>query len=36
VSIGSEIIIGGVDDINHFVRLSRVNREDIVDYAGTS
>jgi hypothetical protein len=36
VSIGSEIIIGGVDDINHFVPLSRVNREDIVDYAGTS
>jgi hypothetical protein len=36
VSIGSDIVIGGVDDINHFVPFSRVNREDIVDYAGTS
>jgi hypothetical protein len=36
VTIGSDIIIGGVDDLNHFVPLSRVKREDIVDYAGTS
>jgi hypothetical protein len=33
---GSEVIIGGVDDIDHFVPLSDMKREDIVDYAGTS
>jgi hypothetical protein len=35
VTSGSDIIIGGVDDINHFVPLSRMKREDSVDYAGT-
>jgi hypothetical protein len=35
VTSGRDIIIGGVDDINHFVPLSRMKREDIVDYAKT-
>jgi hypothetical protein len=35
VTSGGDIIIGGVDDINHFVPLSRMKREDIVDYAKT-
>jgi hypothetical protein len=36
VSIGSDIVIGGVDDLNHFVPLSRMKREDLIDYVGTS
>ena len=36
VTSGSDILIGGVDDISHFVRLSPMNREDMVDYVGTS
>lgn len=36
VSIGNDIVIGGVDDLNHFVPLSRMKREDIIDYAGTN
>jgi hypothetical protein len=36
VSIGDEVVIGGVDDINHFVPLSRMKTEDIIDYAGTN
>jgi hypothetical protein len=36
VTSESDIIIGGVDDLNHFVRLSHIKREDMVDYAGTS
>jgi hypothetical protein len=36
VTIGSDIVIGGVDDLKHFVPLSPMKREDSVDYAGTS
>lgn len=35
VTSGAEIVIGGVDDISHFVPLSRMKREDLVDYAPT-
>lgn len=35
VRSGGEVIIGGVDDINHFVPLLSVMREDFVDYART-
>jgi hypothetical protein len=36
VTSGSDILIGGVDDINHFVPLSHMKREDIADYVGTN
>jgi hypothetical protein len=36
VTSGSAILIGGVADINHFVPLSGMNREELVDYARTS
>jgi hypothetical protein len=36
VTSGSDIVIGGVDDIHQFVPLSHMKGEDIADYAGTS